>query len=93
MGWTYIDALLPQTRKDGVGAPTNGPVLTLKDDTDGAGVTMVHGESEPRQERDDDTALPRGAFTMCPDDTVHNSISDTILNLDLVYDRPARASR
>lgn len=72
------------SQQDGVGATSDGPVLTLKDDWDGTGIAMVHGEGESRQEWHDNTALPWSTFGMCLDNTVQNCTSNMVLNLHRV---------
>ncbi len=53
---------------------------------------MVDREREARKKWNDDTALPWSTFAVRADDSVDDRISDPVLDLDLVNDRPACTS-
>ena len=54
-----------------------------------ASVAVVYGERESWQQRDDYAALPRRSLAMGPDDTMHECISNSVLDLHLIHNRTA----
>ena len=50
-----------------------------------ASVRMVHREGKPRKQWNHDTTLPRGSFSVRPNDTMNDGISDAILYLDIIH--------
>ena len=42
---------------------------------------MIHRERKARKEWDHNAALERRMFTLCPDDSMHDCVTDLILNL------------
>jgi hypothetical protein len=53
---------------------------------------MIHRIRETRQERNDNTTLERRFLSMCPNDAVHNGITDLVLNFDFIHHGSVRQS-
>lgn len=51
---------------------------------------MIHWESEARKKRNNNTALPRSTVVMRLDDTVHDSITNSVLDLRLIDHGPIK---
>ena len=51
---------------------------------------MVYWESETWQKWDNDATLPWSTIVVCLDDSVHNSVTNPILDLCLIDHRPEK---
>lgn len=87
MAQTYIYTFRPQTRKDAVCSSRYGPVLTLQDQSNRARFAGVDWEGIPREERDDDASSPRSSLLERSDNSVHDCVSDLVLDWDTVDNR------
>ncbi|KAG1224149.1 hypothetical protein G6F68_020175 [Rhizopus microsporus] len=69
-----------QFGQDGMRSSANRQVLTLHDQSNRRGLCLINIRRKSWNERDDDDRSPLLAFSLGPDDSVHDRFSYAVLN-------------